>query len=181
MNKHSPSVLIKKEMLKIWNFPMNRTKNLNTQFEIQIGEKGKSWKTNLWIVAHGGSSLFPSSGELFLFEVVLLRRSVRRWWRFGVKEERKQRNGVNRRSVWRWWRFGVKQEGKQRKWPEPVSVRAGCGGSARRRSLWAWRRLRRKLCACVRAFCFLAVWRFSVKVFCGSLFFLTWRGLIGVA
>ena len=26
-----------------------------------------------------------------------------------MKEERKQRNGVNRRFVWRWWRFGVKE------------------------------------------------------------------------
>ena len=60
---------------------MKQTKNPNTQFEIQIGEKGKSWKTNLWIVAHGGSDLFPSSGELFFFEIVLLRCVV--WWRFG--------------------------------------------------------------------------------------------------
>ena len=133
MNKHSPSVLIKKEMLKIWNFLMKQTKNPNTQFEIQIGEKGKSWKTNLWIVAHGGSGLFPSSDELFFFEIILLRRSVWQWWRFSMKEERKQRNGVNRQSVWRWWRFGVKEERKQSKWREPASVRAGCGSSAWRR------------------------------------------------
>ena len=89
-----------------------------------------------------------------------------------MKEERKQRNGVNRRSVWRWWRFGVKQEGKQRKWPEPVSVRAGCGGSARRRFFVSVKEVAKEV-VCVRAFCFFAVWRFSVKVFCGSPFFLT--------
>ena len=59
---------------------MKQTKNPNTQFKIQIGEKGKSWKTNLWIVVHGGFDLFPSSGELFFFEIVLLRQSMWRWW-----------------------------------------------------------------------------------------------------
>ena len=67
----------------------------------------------------------------------------------------------------------MKQEGKQRKWPEPVSVRAGCGGSARRRSFVSVKEV---------AFCFFAVWRFSVKVFCGSPFFFDvarshWRGI----
>ena len=163
MNKHSPSVLIKKEMLKIWNFSMKQTKNPNTQFEIQIGEKGKSWKTNLWIVAHGGSGLFPSSGELFFFEIVLLRRSVWRWWRFGVKEERKQRKGVNRRSVWWWWRFGVKEERKQSRWREPASVRVGCGGSA-------WRRFFLSLKEAVKEALCVRAWR----VFCGRVFIFFW-------
>ena len=82
MNIDSPSILIKKEMLKIWNFPMKQTKNPNTQFKIQIGEKGKSWKTNLWIVAYGGFSLFPSSthssSELYGGELWCVV-----WWRFG--------------------------------------------------------------------------------------------------
>ena len=73
-------------MLKIWNFPMKQTKNPNTQFEIQIGENEKSWKTNLWIVAHGGSGLFPSSthssGKLCGDE---LRCVV--WWRFGQAKD----------------------------------------------------------------------------------------------
>ena len=73
----------------------------------------------------------------------------------------------------------MKQEGKQRKWPEPVSVRAGCGGSARRRFFVSVKEVvKEALCVrvCVKGFCgrlffFFAVWRF----------FLTWRGLIGVA
>ena len=133
MNKHSPSVLIKKEMLKIWNIQMKQTKNPNTQFEIQIREKGKSWKTNLWIVAHGDSGLFPSSGELFFFEIVLLRRSMWRWWRFDMKEVFREWEGSCERScervsklffflgllflyaqapairLWRWWRCGMKE------------------------------------------------------------------------
>ena len=73
---------------------MKQIKNPNTHFEIQIGEKGKLWTTNLWIVAHGGSGLFPSSGELFFFEIVLLRCVL--WWRFGqakdgTTQRRKQR------------------------------------------------------------------------------------------
>ena len=65
----------------------------------------------------------------------------------------------------------MKQEGKQRKWLEPVSVRAGCGGSARRRSFVSVKEV---------AFCFFAVWRFSVKVFCGSPFFFL-RGEVSLA
>ena len=74
----------------------------------------------------------------------------------------------------------MKQEGKQRKWPEPVSVRAGCGGLARRRFFVSVKEVAKEV-VCGHAFCFFVVWRFSMKVFCGSPFFLTWRGLIGVA
>ena len=55
-------------------------------FEIQIREKGKSWKKNLWIVAHGDSGLFSStthsSSELCGGE---LRCVV--WWRFELRSE----------------------------------------------------------------------------------------------
>ena len=43
----------------------------------------------------------------------------------------------------------MKQEGKQRKWLEPVSVRAGCGGSARRRFFVSVKEVAKKLCPCV--------------------------------
>ena len=175
MNKHSPFVLIKKKMLKIWNFPMKQTKNPNTQFEIQIGKKGKSWKTNLWIVAHGGSGLFPSSGELFFFEIVLLRRSVWRWWRFGVKEVFCEREGSYERScesasrlffffeVYCFFKLRLRRSGYN-----------GGGGSA-------WRKQRNG----VRAF---GVFMFSglrafgclERDYCWELFFF-WRGVVWLA
>ena len=168
MNKNSPSVLIKKEMLKIWNFPMKQTKNLNTQFEIQIGEKGKSWKTDLWILAHGGSGLFLSSGELFFFEIVLLRRSVWRWWRFGVKEVFCEREGSCERScerasrlfffeVYCFFKLRLRRSGygvkEAEEWCE---------------SFWGFSVFWRE-----------RFWLFGEGLLLGVFFFLTWRGLIG--
>ena len=173
MNKHSPSVLIKKEMLKIWNFPMKQTKNPNTQFEIQIGEKGKSWKANLWIVAHGGSSLFPSFGELFFFEIVLLRRSVWRWWRFDVKEvfcerEGSYPSGKNTPTSTTTTSSTARRSGSGDQAVAVVEVRwEGSKGS--RGSTWG------VFLFCLRWMACESFWLFGQGFKLRAIFFLTWR------
>ena len=73
-------------------------------------------KTNLWIVAHGGSGLFPSSmhssGEICGGEL---------WWAICVAVVEVRREGRDENSdlcggVRRWWRLGVKQEMRREEW-----------------------------------------------------------------